>query len=94
MRRSGDRVRVSAQLIDATTGSHIWAERYDREVTEIFAVQDEIAEAVATAIHPAVAMRNSGVRYASRRPSSVFGRPISAASGICRRARRPKTSGT
>jgi adenylate cyclase len=54
VRRSGDRVRVSAQLIDATTGSHIWAERYDREVTEIFAVQDEIAEAVATAIHPAV----------------------------------------
>jgi adenylate cyclase len=54
VRRSGDRVRVSAQLIDATTGSHIWAERYDREISEIFAVQDEIAEAVATAIQPAV----------------------------------------
>ncbi len=54
VRRSGGRVRVSAQLIDATTGSHIWVERYDREITEIFAVQDDIAEAVATAIHPAV----------------------------------------
>jgi adenylate cyclase len=54
VRRSGHRVRVSAQLIDAITGSHIWAERYDREISEIFAVQDEIAEAVATAIQPAV----------------------------------------
>jgi TolB-like protein len=54
VRRSGGKVRVGAQLIDATTGSHIWAERYDREVAEIFALQDEIAEAVATAIRPLV----------------------------------------
>ena len=54
VRRSGGRIRVSAQLIDASTGSHIWAERYDREISEIFVVQDEIAEAVATAIQPAV----------------------------------------
>ena len=54
VRRSGGRIRVSAQLIDASTGSHIWAGRYDREISEIFVVQDEIAEAVATAIHPAV----------------------------------------
>ena len=52
VRRSVDRVRVNAQLIDATTGNHIWAERYDREVGEIFEVQDEIAEAAATAIQP------------------------------------------
>lgn len=54
VRRSGDRLRVSAQLIDATTGVHIWGERYDREIGGLFAVQDEIAEAVATAIQPAV----------------------------------------
>jgi adenylate cyclase len=54
VRRSGGKVRVGAQLIDATTGSHIWAERYDREVAEIFALQDEIAEEVATAIRPLV----------------------------------------
>ena len=54
VRRATGRVRVTAQLIDATTGSHVWAERYDREVEHVFAVQDEIAEAVATAIRPAV----------------------------------------
>jgi adenylate cyclase len=42
VRKSGDRVRIMAQLIDAQTGHHLWAERYDRELTDIFAVQDEI----------------------------------------------------
>ena len=55
VRRSGSRVRVTAQLIDAETGNHIWAERYDRGVDDVFAVQDEITTAVTTAIHPAVA---------------------------------------
>jgi adenylate cyclase len=54
VRRSGSRVRVGARLIDAETGNHIWAERYDRDVNEIFAVQDEITAAVASAILPAV----------------------------------------
>jgi adenylate cyclase len=55
VRRSGSRVRITAQLIDATAGGHVWAERYDRELTDIFAVQDEITEAVAIAIAPAIA---------------------------------------
>src|SRR5215469_11975918 len=50
VRRGGERVRINAQLIDAGTGAHIWAERYDRMVTDLFAVQDEITEAVAVAI--------------------------------------------
>jgi adenylate cyclase len=54
VRRAMSRVRISAQLIDAETGNHIWAERYDRDTEHVFAVQDEIAEAVATAIRPAV----------------------------------------
>jgi adenylate cyclase len=54
VRRSGARVRVVAQLIDAETGSHIWAERYDRALEDVFAVQDEITTAVVTAIQPAV----------------------------------------
>jgi adenylate cyclase len=54
VRRSGDRIRVTAQLIDATTGNHIWAERYDRNVNDVFAVQDEITVAVTTGINPAV----------------------------------------
>jgi len=54
VRRSGARVRVTAQLVDTKTGNHIWAERYDRNVIEVFAVQDEITAAVTAAILPAV----------------------------------------
>jgi adenylate cyclase len=54
VRRAGNRVRVSAQLIDATTGSHVWASRYDRDLADIFAVQDEITAAIAAAIAPAI----------------------------------------
>ena len=52
VRKSGDRVRITAQLNDVTTGSHIWAERYDRSLADVFAVQDEITEAIVTAIEP------------------------------------------
>jgi adenylate cyclase len=48
IRRAGDRVRISAQLIDATTGAHRWAERYDRELSDVFAVQDEVARTIVT----------------------------------------------
>jgi TolB-like protein/Tfp pilus assembly protein PilF len=52
VRRSGDRVRISAQLNDASTGSHLWAERYDRSLADVFAVQDEITDAIVAAIEP------------------------------------------
>ena len=42
VRRSGDQIRITAQLIDATTGNHLWAERYDREMKDVFAIQDDI----------------------------------------------------
>jgi adenylate cyclase len=48
VRRAGDRVRVTAQLIDAIKGHHLWADRYDRELKDVFAVQDEIAHKVVT----------------------------------------------
>ena len=54
VRRSGDRVRITAQLNDATTGSHIWAERYDSDLADVFAVQDEITEAIVAAIEPQI----------------------------------------
>ena len=54
VRRSGERLRVSAQLVDTETGSHVWAERYDRDLADIFALQDAITEAVTCAIEPAV----------------------------------------
>jgi TolB-like protein len=52
VRKSGDRVRINVQLNDAATGSHIWAERYDRSLADVFAVQDEITEAIVAAIEP------------------------------------------
>jgi TolB-like protein/cytochrome c-type biogenesis protein CcmH/NrfG len=52
VRKGGDRVRITAQLNDVTTGSHIWAERYDRALADVFAVQDEITEAIVAAIEP------------------------------------------
>ncbi len=55
LRKSGSRIRVTAQLVEAETGNHVWAERYDRDLADIFAVQDEITEAVTIAITPAIA---------------------------------------
>ncbi len=52
VRRSGGRVRVTAQLIDATTGNHLWAERYDRDLKDIFDVQDEITDTIVARIEP------------------------------------------
>ena len=48
VRKSGNRIRITAQLIDATDGAHVWAERYDRAIDDIFAIQDEITLVLAT----------------------------------------------
>jgi adenylate cyclase len=50
IRKSGDRVRINAQLIDAEAGDHVWADRYDRDLTDIFAIQDEISKAIVSAL--------------------------------------------
>ncbi|MEE9589343.1 MAG: adenylate/guanylate cyclase domain-containing protein, partial [Hyphomicrobiaceae bacterium] len=50
VRKGGNRLRITAQLIDAMTGKHVWAERYDREIVDIFAVQDEVTEAIVGAV--------------------------------------------
>jgi TolB-like protein len=52
VRKDGDQVRITAQLVDVVTGSHLWAERYDRGLADVFAVQDEITQAVVAAIEP------------------------------------------
>src|SRR5262249_45925671 len=70
VRRSGQRVRVSAQLIDATTAAHIWADRYDGEFSDIFAVQDAIASAVASIMEPTLAEAEQH-RVARRPPESL-----------------------
>jgi len=70
VRRAGKRIRISAQLIDATTGGHHWAERYDRELGDIFAVQDEITNSVAAAIEPRL-LAAEGVRALARSPDDL-----------------------
>jgi adenylate cyclase len=50
VRKAGDRVRITGQLIDAATGGHVWADRYDRDLTDIFAIQDEISKAIVAAL--------------------------------------------
>ncbi|THK35579.1 adenylate/guanylate cyclase domain-containing protein [Ensifer sp. MPMI2T] len=70
VRKAGERIRVTAQLIDARTGNHVWAERYDREAQDIFAVQDEVVAAiVATVEGRTVAAAASQVR---KRPTSSW----------------------
>lgn len=54
VRRGGGRVRITAQLNDVATGSHIWAEHYDRDSTDVFAVQDEITDSIVAAIEPQI----------------------------------------
>jgi adenylate cyclase len=68
VRRSGKRIRITAQLIDAVAGTHIWAERYDRDLTDIFDVQDEITEQVAGAIEPEL-LKTEGLVAISRTES-------------------------
>jgi serine/threonine-protein kinase len=57
VRRSGTRIRVTAQLIVAGDGSHVWSERYDRELTDIFAIQDEVSEAISSSLRVRLAPR-------------------------------------
>ena len=54
IRKSSNRIRVTGQLIDALTGNHIWAERYDRVLEDIFAVQEEVTQAIVAAIAPQI----------------------------------------
>ena len=70
VRKAGDRVRVSAQLIDAASGQHIWAERYDRELHDIFALQDELTTSIAAAIHPEIEQAELS-RVRLREPTSL-----------------------
>jgi adenylate cyclase len=66
VRKAGNRIRVTAQLVEAGTGNHVWADRYDRDLADIFAVQDEITEAVTIAIAPAIA--DAELQRAVRKP--------------------------
>jgi adenylate cyclase len=65
VRRAGNRVRITAQLVEAATGHHLWADRYDRELADVFDVQDEIARSITGAIAPGIIAAE--VRHAQRK---------------------------
>jgi adenylate cyclase len=71
VRKAGNRVRITAQLIDAATGHHLWAERYDREIGDLFAIQDEITASVAAAVEPEI-MEIEERRAISRRSFTAY----------------------
>lgn len=60
VRRSGQRIRVTAQLVSAADGSHLWSERFDRQMADVFELQDEIAAAITTALRVALVSRRDG----------------------------------
>ena len=60
VQRAGQRVRITTQLIDATTGYHVWSEQYDRPLTDIFALQDEIVQKIVTTLRLQLSMQEQG----------------------------------
>ena len=70
VRKGGNRVRITAQLIDAATGNHIWADRYDGELTDVFALQDDITRKVVAAIEPKL-LEAEGIRSQKRSPEDL-----------------------
>ncbi len=68
VRRAGDRMRITAQLIEAATGAHLWAERYDRSLDDVFAVQDEVAQMIVAALFGRI--QEVGFERSSRIPTA------------------------
>src|SRR3954451_6360528 len=86
VRVAGGRMRVAAQLIDAETGKHIWADRYDRELRDLFAVQDEITERVVATVEPHLYLEE-GFRAASKPPDSIDAWGLVACAGHAEQVR-------
>ncbi len=70
VRKAGNRVRVAAQLIDSTTGGHVWANRFDRELTDIFAIQDELTKEIVSALKCTMTMSEQN-RMSPRRGANI-----------------------
>lgn len=70
MRKGGKRIRIGVQLNDARTGSQVWAEHYDRLLADVFAVQDEITEAIVATIEPRLYAAES-LRVQRKPPESL-----------------------
>ena len=71
VRKAGGRVRITAQLIDATSGTHLWADRFDGSLEDVFDLQDKVARSVAGVIEPA--LQAAETRRSADRPTSDLG---------------------
>ena len=75
VRKSGNRVRITGQLIDAPTGTHLWADRFDGSLGDVFDLQDQVAVSVAGVIEPALQaaeMRRSALGRRTISPPTIF----------------------
>lgn len=70
VRRSGDRVRVTAQLIDGVTGKHVWADRYDRQLADVFDVENDLVDSLVAALEPGIT-KIEGIRHSQRPPADL-----------------------
>jgi adenylate cyclase len=70
VRKSGQRLRVTAQLVETAQGAHVWAERYDREITDVFAIQDDVSERIAAVIEPELG-RHEQLRLVSKSTTNL-----------------------
>jgi tetratricopeptide (TPR) repeat protein len=94
LRRAANRLRISAQLIEAATGHHLWADRYDRDLADVFALQDEIARSIAAAIEPGIIAAE--IQQARRKEPSqldAWDRTVRAHWHICRFTREHLVEG-
>jgi adenylate cyclase len=82
IRRAANRIRVTAQLIDAITGNHIWAEKYDRVLEDIFAVQEELTQGIVVAIAPMIAAAELD-KVRRRRPESLTAYEVAIRARAC-----------
>jgi adenylate cyclase len=70
VRKASGRIRITGQLIDAVTGTHLWADRFERDLTDIFALQDEVTVAVVSAVQPKL-LQTEIAMAARRRPENL-----------------------
>jgi Cu2+-containing amine oxidase len=100
VRKAGQHVRISAQLLSGKDGGHLWADRYDRDLTDIFAIQDEITHEIVTQLTVKLlpGERDRAREWAARAPlgrrRNQWPRPASGRTGRCRRARPAQAQAT
>src|SRR5262249_19755030 len=84
VRKAGNRLRITAQLIKADDGTHIWADDYDRELTDVFAIQEDIARAITASLHVALGLKSGQNLVDNRRIDTASYEKFLAASSLLR----------